>query len=93
MTLYLEPSPPTLVEAAAPEVVGNDHIRHGVEDELDVLGVGGAGHVAVDLLGGRLVLGLELGLDVGGRLAVLLGTWVGEGLSNRLILDVCFNIF
>ena len=51
-----------LVKPATPEVVGNDHIGDGVEDELDVLGVGGAGHVAVDLLRRRLVLRLKLGL-------------------------------
>ena len=61
-----------LVEAASPEVVGDDDVRHGVEHKLDVLCVGGAGHVAVDLLGRALVLGLKLGLDVGGGLSVLL---------------------
>ena len=63
-----------LVEAAASEVVGDDDVGDGVEHELDVGGVGGTGHVTVDLLAGRLVFGLELSLDVGGRLAVLLGT-------------------
>ena len=42
---------------------------------LNVLSVGGAGHVAVDLLGGGLVLRLELGLDERRGLAVLLGAW------------------
>ncbi len=65
-------SVPLLIEAAAPKVVGDDDVRDGVEDELDVLGVGGARHVAVDLLGRGLVLGLELRLDVSRRLAVLL---------------------
>lgn len=64
-----------LVEAAAAEVVGDDDVGDGVEHELYVVGVGGAGHVAVDLLGGGLVLGLELRLDVRGRLAVLLRAW------------------
>lgn len=63
-----------LVEAAAAQVVGDDDVGDGVEHELDVVGVGGARHVAVDLLGGRLVLRLELGLDVRSRLAVLLRT-------------------
>lgn len=61
-----------LVEAAAAQVVGDDDVSDGVEHELDVVGVGGASHVAVYLLGGGLVLRLELSLDVGGRLAVLL---------------------
>ena len=61
-----------LVETTASEVVSNDDIGNGVEDKLDVLRVRGAGHVAVDLLRRRLVLGLELGLDVGRRLTVLL---------------------
>ena len=39
--------------------------------------------MAVDLLGGRLVLGLELGLDVGRRLAVLLGTWWGGRVEQQ----------
>lgn len=41
-----------LVQAAAAQVVGDDDVGDGVEHELDVVGVGGAGHVAVDLLGG-----------------------------------------
>ena len=63
-----------LVEAAAPEVVGDDDVGDGVEDELDVLRVGGARHVAVDLLRRRLVLRLELRLDVRRGFAVLLRT-------------------
>lgn len=61
-----------LVEAAAAEVVGDDDIGDCVEHELNIVGVGGACHVAVDLLGGRLVLRLELRLYVCSRLAVLL---------------------
>lgn len=63
-----------LVEAAAAQVVGDDHVGHGVEHELDVVGVGGARHVAVDLLGGGFVLGFELSLDVRCRFAVFLRT-------------------
>ena len=63
----------SLVEPASSQVVGDDHIRHGIKDKLNVLSVGGAGHVTVDLLRGRLVLGLELSLDVGCGLSVLLG--------------------
>ena len=75
--------PPALVEAAAPEVVGDDDVRDGVEDELDVLRVGGARHVAVDLLRRRLVLRLELRLDVRRSLAVLLRTcWAMGGGSG-----------
>ena len=72
------PSAASLVESAAPEVVGDDDVGDGVEDELDVLRVGGARHVAVDLLRRRLVLRLELRLDVRRGLAVLLRTcgWV-----------------
>lgn len=57
-----------LVESASPQVVGDDDIRDGVEDELDVVGVGGAGDVRVDLLVGGLVLALVLSLDVSHRL-------------------------
>ena len=66
------PGSPHLVQTAASEVVGDDDVCDGVEDELDVLRVGGAGHVAVDLLRRALVLRLELRLDVGRRLAVFL---------------------
>lgn len=61
-----------LVEAAASQVVGDDDVRDGVEHELDVLRVGGAGHVAVDLLCGALILGLELSLDIGSGLTIFL---------------------
>lgn len=61
-----------LVEAAAAEVVRDDDVGDGVEHELNVVGVGGARHVAVDLLGGGFVLRFELSLDVGGRFAVFL---------------------
>lgn len=52
------------VEATAPQVFGDDDVCHGVEDELDVVGVGGTGDVGIDLLVGGLVLALVLGLDV-----------------------------
>lgn len=61
------------VESTAPQVVGDDDIRDGIEDELDVVGVGGAGDVSVDLLVGRLVLALVLGLDVRHRLRESVG--------------------
>lgn len=40
------------VEATAPKVFGDDDVRHGVKDKLDVVGVGGTGDVGVDLLVG-----------------------------------------
>ena len=62
---------PSLEQAAVFEVVLDDDVRDGVEDEADVVGVGGAGEVGVDLL---LVLALvevlELHLDVGRRVLV-----------------------
>ena len=72
-----------LVEAAASQVVCDDDVGDGVEHELDVGRVGGARHVAVDLLAGGLVFGLELSLDVGSRLAVLLGACRGEMKSQK----------
>jgi len=86
-----------LVEAASPEVVGDDDVCDGVEDELDVLGVGGTGHVTVDLLGRRLVLGLELSLNVGRRLTILLSTCVlcetdGEGGSEDFLFEEIFFV-
>ena len=36
------PGSPHLVQTAASEVVGDDDVGDGVEDELDVLRVGGA---------------------------------------------------
>ncbi len=72
---------PSLVESAPAEVVGDDDVGDGVEDELHVLRVRRARHVAVDLLRRRLVLSLELRLDVRSSLAVLLCTctgWMGD---------------
>ena len=43
-----------LVETTTPEVVGDDDVSDSIKDELDILSVGGAGHVTVDLLGGAL---------------------------------------
>lgn len=61
------------VESTPPQVVGDDDIRDSVEHELDVVGVGGAGDVSVDLLVGRLVLALILSLDVRHRLRESVG--------------------
>ena len=62
----------TSVKAAAAEVVGDDDVSDGVEDKLDVVGVGGARVVAVDLLRLAAVLLLELCLDEHRRLLVRL---------------------
>ncbi len=64
-----------LVQTTATQVVGDDHVCDGVEDKLHILCVGGARHVTVDFLCGGLVLCLELGLDVGSGLSILLCTW------------------
>lgn len=63
-----------LIQSASPEVVGYDHVSDGVKNELYVICVRRARHVAVDLFGGGFVLGLELRLDISCRLSVLLGT-------------------
>lgn len=61
------------VEATPPQVVGDDDVGDGVEHHLDVSRVCGAGHVTVDLLVGRAVLALKLGLDVSRRVVVGVG--------------------
>lgn len=58
------------IKAAAAQIVGDDDVGHCVEYELDVVRVGGARLVAVDLLVRRVVLRLERRLDVCGRLLV-----------------------
>lgn len=63
-------SPWRLVKAATAQVVGYDDVGNGVEDELNVVGVGGACLVTVHFLRRALVLCLELCLDVGGRFLV-----------------------
>lgn len=62
------------IQATPPQVVGYDDVGDGVKDKLDVVGVGGAGHMGVHFLVGRLVLGLVLTLDVGDALQVSVGT-------------------
>lgn len=61
-----------LVKSTTPEVVGNNHICHRVENKLNVLCISGTGHVTVDLLRRWLVLRLKLGLDVRSSLPVFL---------------------
>ncbi len=64
-----------LEEPAVLQVVFDDDVRHGVEDELHVVGVGGAREVRVDLFGVlALVEVLELHLDVGRRVLVRVRT-------------------
>jgi hypothetical protein len=70
------------VEPAATQVVGYDHIGDRVKHKLDVVGIRGAGLVAVDLLGCALVLCLELGLDVSRRL--LIGLLACNGKRDTL---------
>ena len=66
--------PRLLEKSTVLQVVLDDDVGDGVEHELHVLGVGGAGEVGVDLLGVLpLVQVLELTLDVGGRLLVCVG--------------------
>jgi hypothetical protein len=66
-----------LEETTVLQVVLDDDVGNGVEDKLNVLGVGGLGEVAVDLLGVLLLVQvLKLGLDVGLCLFKCVGTWV-----------------
>ena len=59
-------------EAAILQIVLDDDVSDCVEDELDVVGVGGAGAVGVDLLRlASLVQSLELRLDERQRLVVV----------------------
>lgn len=77
LTRHLKiPGPPS-VESTLLEVDLNDDVCDGVKHELDVLGVGGAGEVGVDLLGVLpLVQVFKLTLDVGRRLLVRVGACV-----------------
>lgn len=61
-----------LVETAAAKVVGDNDVCDGVKYELDVVSVGSTSSVAVYILGGALVLSLELRLDVRRRCVELL---------------------
>ena len=67
-----------LVKSTTPEVVGNNHICHRVENKLNVLCISGTGHVTVYLLRRWLVLRLKLGLDVRSSLPVFLCAWEKE---------------
>lgn len=67
----------SLVETAAAQIIGDNDVCDCVEHKLNVVRVGGTGHVAVNLLRGRLVLRFKLCLDVRSRFAVLLRTYGG----------------
>ena len=64
-----------LIKTAVLQIFHYDHVGGCVEYKLDVVGVGGTSHVAVDFFGRRFVLGLELCLNVRCRLTVLLRTF------------------
>ena len=64
-----------LEKSAILEVVLNDDVGDGVENELNVAGVGGASEMRVDLfLFLALVQILELELNVGGRILERVGS-------------------
>lgn len=72
---------PTSEEAAVFEVLLDDDVRDSVEDKLDVLRVGGACHVGINLLHVASHVELEeLHLDVVARVLVCVGSWRGRGL-------------
>ena len=78
-----------LVKTTPLEINGNNNIGDGVEDELNVLGISGTGQVAVDLLGARLVLGDELGLNVlGGGVEFVRAGVVRKADLERAALDL-----
>ena len=73
-----------LIETAATQIVRDNHVCDCVEHELNVICVGGAGHVAVNLLCSRLILRLELRLDISGRFTVLLSAWKFKKIDFRI---------
>lgn len=86
----------SLIEAATSEVIGNDHIRNSVKDELDVLCVGSTSHVTVNLFGCGLILGLKLGLNVCSSLSVLLSpckknefNFLSSRITHRRLRYLC----
>lgn len=61
------------------EVLFDDDVGYGVEHELDVLRVGGAGHVRVDFLDvSAQVQVQELNFDVITSILVGIGAWAGQ---------------
>lgn len=83
-----------LVEAAAAQVVGDDNVSDRIKHELYVVGVGGARHVAVDLLGGGFVFCFELRLDVRGCFTVFLCPyWQKKKTNYQAVLNaVCMDL-
>lgn len=78
-----------LIEAAISQIVSYDDVCDGVENELYVVRIRCARHVAVDFFGCRFVLRLELRLDVGSCLAVFLRAWnINETVIFRNITTV-----
>lgn len=75
----------TSVKATPTKVVGNDHICHSIKHKLDVGGISGTGHVAVDLFVRWLILGLKLGLDVCWGIVVLHGPCKKASQYNQKI--------
>ena len=68
------------------EIILNDDVSDGVKDKLNVVGVSGACAVGVDLLRlSTLVQPLELGLDEGQRLVIV--------ISSPVIASRVQNIF
>ena len=77
-----------LVETTATEIVGDDDVRHSVENKLDILRIGGTRHVTVDFFGGRLVFGFKLSLDVSSSFAILLCTCNKVSISLARLGDL-----
>jgi hypothetical protein len=78
-----------LVQTAALQINRYDDIGDGVEYELNVLRVGGTRQVAIDLFGGRFILGDELCLDVlGGRVELVRPGVLGKTYGERRALDL-----
>lgn len=63
-----------LVESATSEVIGNNNVGNRIENKLNVAGVGGTSHVAVNLFIRGFVFGFELRLDVSRCFPVVLNT-------------------
>lgn len=79
-----------LEETAVFEVLFDDDVGHGVEHELDVFRVCGAGHVGVDLLDVSAQVQIqELHFDVVSGVLVSVGAWT-RSLKRRFerLLDV-----
>lgn len=64
----------TSIQATPPQVISYNDISDSIKHKLDVVGVGGAGHMGVDLFVGRLVLAFVLTLNVGYSLQVCVWT-------------------